>query len=90
MKFASYKSNDTNMWTIQNNYLYKEFVFSDFSEAFEFMTKVAAEAEKLKHHPLWTNSYNKVQIWLNTHDAGDIITDLDHKLAEKIDVLQQN
>ena len=76
------------MWTVQNNYLYEEFVFEDFSEAFSFMTKVATEAEKLNHHPLWTNSYNKVQIWLNTHDAGDIITDLDYRLAEKIDALR--
>ncbi len=77
------------MWTVQNNYVYEEFVFEDFSEAFSFMTKVAEEAEKLNYHPIWTNSYNKVKIWLNTHDEGDIITDLDYKLAEKIDALQQ-
>ena len=76
------------MWTVQNNYLYQEFTFKDFSEAFAFMTKVAAEAEKLSHHPLWTNTYNKVQIWLNTHDAGDIITDLDYDLAKRIDAVQ--
>ena len=75
------------MWTLQNNYLYAEFVFLDFSQAFTFITKVAAEAEKLNHHPIWKNNYNKVEIWLNTHDAGDIITDLDYKLAERIDAL---
>ena len=58
-----------------------------FSEAFAFMTRVAIEAEKMDHHPLWTNVYNKVEIWLSTHDAGDIVTEKDHKLAKKIDAL---
>ena len=75
------------MWTVKENTLYKKFEFKDFSEAFAFMTRVALEAEKLNHHPLWTNVYNKVEIWLNTHDAGDIITDLDHQLAAAIDGL---
>jgi len=75
------------MWTVKENTLYKRFEFKDFSEAFAFMTRVALEAEKLNHHPLWTNVYNKVEIWLNTHDAGDIVTDLDHQLAEAIDGL---
>jgi 4a-hydroxytetrahydrobiopterin dehydratase len=51
------------------------------------MTRVAIEAEKLNHHPLWTNVYNKVEIWLSTHDAGDTVTDLDYKLALAIDDL---
>jgi 4a-hydroxytetrahydrobiopterin dehydratase len=51
------------------------------------MTRVALEAEKMNHHPLWTNVWNKVEIWLNTHDAGDIVTDKDHKLSKKIDGL---
>ena len=75
------------MWTVKENTLYKKFEFKNFSEAFAFMTRVALEAEKLNHHPLWTNVYNKVEIWLNTHDAGDIITDLDHQLAAAIDGL---
>ena len=75
------------MWTLQDNKLYKQFVFSNFSEAFAFMVRVAIEAEKLNHHPLWTNVYNKVDIWLNTHDAGDIVTELDHQLAKAIDGL---
>jgi 4a-hydroxytetrahydrobiopterin dehydratase len=73
------------MWHEQNNTFYKKFEFRDFSEAFAFMTRVALEAEKMNHHPLWTNVYNKVEIWLSTHDAGDIITDKDRKLAKKID-----
>jgi 4a-hydroxytetrahydrobiopterin dehydratase len=69
------------MWKEENNTLYKKFEFKNFSEAFAFMTRVAIEAEKMDHHPLWTNVYNKVEIWLSTHDAGD------HKLADKIDKL---
>ncbi|MFL9481867.1 4a-hydroxytetrahydrobiopterin dehydratase [Chitinophagaceae bacterium LWZ2-11] len=73
------------MWTEKNNTLYKKFEFANFSEAFAFMTRVALVAEKMDHHPLWTNVYNKVEIWLNTHDAGDIVTDKDRKLSAKID-----
>ena len=73
------------MWKESDNKLYKKFEFKDFSEAFGFMTRVALAAEKMDHHPLWTNVYNKVEIWLNTHDAGDVVTDKDRKLAEKID-----
>jgi len=74
-------------WTEKNNSLYRKLEFSDFSEAFAFMLRVAIEAEKLNHHPLWTNVYNKVEIWLSTHDAGDIVTEKDIKLAEKINTL---
>ncbi|MFN8249559.1 MAG: 4a-hydroxytetrahydrobiopterin dehydratase [Ferruginibacter sp.] len=75
------------MWKEENNKLYRKLVFRDFSEAFAFMTRVAMIAEKMNHHPLWTNVYNQVDIWLSTHDAGDIVTDKDRKLAEKIDQL---
>jgi 4a-hydroxytetrahydrobiopterin dehydratase len=75
------------MWKEENNTLYKKFEFKDFSEAFAFMTRVALAAEKMDHHPLWTNVYNKVEIWLCTHDAGDIVTDKDRKLAAIIDKL---
>ena len=73
------------MWEEQNNKLYKKFEFKTFSEAFAFMTIVALASEKMDHHPLWTNVYNKVEIWLNTHDAGDVITEKDRKLAVIID-----
>ena len=73
------------MWKEENNTLYKKFEFNDFSAAFAFMTRVALAAEKANHHPLWTNVYSKVEIWLNTHDAGDIITEKDRKLAKVID-----
>jgi 4a-hydroxytetrahydrobiopterin dehydratase len=75
------------MWTEINNKLYRKFEFSNFSEAFAFMTRVAMEAEKMNHHPLWTNVWNTVEIWLSTHDAGDVVTDKDKKLAEKINKL---
>ena len=75
------------MWQETDNKLYKAFKFKDFSEAFSFMTRVALLAEKMDHHPTWTNTYNSVEIWLNTHDAGDVVTDKDRKLAEGIDKL---
>jgi 4a-hydroxytetrahydrobiopterin dehydratase len=76
------------MWEEKNNSLYRAFEFKTFSEAFAFMTRVALAAEKMDHHPLWTNVYNKVEIWLSTHDAGDVVTDKDRKLAEKIDKIK--
>ena len=75
------------MWQETDNKLYRAFKFKDFSEAFSFMTRVALLAEKMDHHPTWTNTYNSVEIWLNTHDAGDVVTDKDRKLAEGIDKL---
>jgi len=73
------------MWTEENNQLKRSFQFSNFIEAFTFMTKVAFVAEKMNHHPNWNNSYNKVDISLYTHDAGNTITDKDRKLASEID-----
>ena len=73
------------MWTETSNKLYRKFTFTDFSEAFAFMTRVALAAEKMDHHPEWKNVYNTVEIWLSTHDAGDTVTDKDRTLAEQID-----
>ncbi|SDG47972.1 4a-hydroxytetrahydrobiopterin dehydratase [Chitinophaga filiformis] len=75
------------MWEEKKNQLYRSFEFKNFREAFAFMTKVALVAEKMDHHPNWTNVYNKVEIYLCTHDAGDVITEKDHKLAKAIDGL---
>ncbi len=75
------------MWQEKDNKLYRAFEFKDFSRAFSFMCRVALLAEKMNHHPTWTNTWNKVEIWLNTHDAGDIVTDKDKKLATGIDGL---
>lgn len=73
------------MWQEENNQLTRSFKFDDFIEAFGFMTKVALVAEKMNHHPTWTNTYNKVDISLSTHDAGNTVTAKDKKLAAEID-----
>ncbi len=75
------------MWTETDNKLKAEFKFNDFVEAFAFMTKVAFYAEKMDHHPSWSNIYNSVIIELSTHDAGDIVTEKDYQLARAIDKL---
>ena len=75
------------MWTEKNNALNRVFKFKDFTQAFAFMTEVAFAAEKMGHHPAWSNVYNTVDIKLNTHDAGDIVTEKDHALAATIDVV---
>ena len=74
-------------WKEVDNHLTKTFTFKDFSEAFTFMTRVAIIAEKMNHHPTWTNTWNKVTFELSTHDAGNTVTDRDRKLAEAIDRL---
>ena len=75
------------MWEEKDNKLYRKIEFKDFSEAFAFMTRVAIEAEKMNHHPEWKNVWNTVEVWLNTHSAGNIVTDKDRQLAKKIDAL---
>ena len=75
------------MWEEKDNSLYRKFVFKDFNEAFGFMSRVALIAEKMDHHPKWTNVWNTVEVWLSTHSAGDVVTDKDRKLAAAIDKL---
>lgn len=67
--------------------LVKEFSFKNFVQAWGFMSSVALLAEKMDHHPDWSNVYNRVSIRLSTHDAGNKITDKDRKLAAEIDKL---
>ena len=74
-------------WEEKGNELVKSYQFKDFSEAWAFMSRVALLAEKMDHHPAWTNVYNTLEIRLNTHSAGNIVTDKDRKLAEGIDKL---
>jgi 4a-hydroxytetrahydrobiopterin dehydratase len=76
------------MWQEQNNQLVKVFMFKDFVEAFGFMAQVALLAEKMDHHPNWSNVYNRVEICLSTHDAGNIVTDKDRQLAAAIDQIR--
>jgi 4a-hydroxytetrahydrobiopterin dehydratase len=73
------------MWKEKNNQLNQIFQFSDFVEAFAFMTQIAFLSEKMNHHPNWSNVYNKVEITLFTHDANNTITEKDRKLAKEID-----
>jgi len=72
-------------WKEEENALCASYQFKNFREAFGFMTEVAIESEKMNHHPNWSNVWNKVEFKLNTHDAGDVVTDKDHALAQKID-----
>jgi len=74
-------------WEEIDKKLYKVLLFKDFQEAFAFMVRVAFLSEKCNHHPKWTNLYNKVEIWLSTHDAGDVVTEKDRNLAREIDKL---
>lgn len=75
------------MWKEENNTLKRTFEFKDFTQAFGFMAQVAIIAEKMGHHPNWSNVYNKVSFELTTHDEGNTITEKDKKLAEEIDKL---
>lgn len=74
-------------WKEKNDQLVREFEFKNFSEAWAFMTRVALAAEKMDHHPEWTNVYNKVVIKLSTHSAGNTVTKKDKDLAAIIDSL---
>ncbi|HNS11519.1 MAG TPA: 4a-hydroxytetrahydrobiopterin dehydratase [Bacteroidia bacterium] len=73
------------MWEENDNKLQAQFEFKDFIHAFAFMTRVAFIAEKMNHHPEWSNVWNKVNISLSTHDAGNIVTEKDRKLADAIE-----
>ena len=67
-------------WSLENGKLHREFTFANFIEAFGFMTQSALVAEKMDHHPEWSNVYNRVVVDLTTHDAGGL-TELDFELA---------
>ena len=78
------KLNQLKQWTFDGSKLNREFIFSDFNEAFRFMALVALEAEKTDHHPEWSNIYNRVNVSLISHDVNGI-TDKDFALAGTID-----
>ncbi len=78
------------MWKEQDNKLHKEYKFLNFTQAFAFMTQVAFAAEAMSHHPEWTNVYNRVSFNLTTHDAGNIVTQKDRLLAERIDEIAKD
>jgi len=70
------------MFKERNNKLRATFKFKDFKQAFAFMTECAMYIEQQNHHPEWSNVYNTVKVALCTHDAGDIVTKKDHKIAK--------
>jgi ribonuclease HI/pterin-4a-carbinolamine dehydratase len=78
---------NTDSWQEKDGALYKEFKFKDFQEAFSFMQAVAAEAEARQHHPRWQNEWNRVRIWLSTHDAGGQLAEAIDKFYEQRAVL---
>ena len=75
------------MWAESNNKLFKKFVFTDFTASIAFINKIALLAEKENHHPVIYNIYKIVEIRLQTHDAGNKITEKDRNLAAEIDKL---
>jgi 4a-hydroxytetrahydrobiopterin dehydratase len=78
------------MWQESTQKLQAEFLFKDFIAAFGFMSQVALVAEKMNHHPEWSNVYNRVQITLTTHDAGNTVTEKDRQLAKAIEEIYKS
>jgi 4a-hydroxytetrahydrobiopterin dehydratase len=76
-------------WTLAGGKLRREFAFADFSEAFGFMARAALAAEKMDHHPDWSNVWSRVTVELSTHDAGGL-TELDFELAATMDRLSRS
>lgn len=83
ISLKSLNSNSKYSWEIRDAKLYQEFKFKNFISAFGFMTQVAILAERANHHPEWSNVYNKVKIYLVTHEAKGI-SKRDFELAHEI------
>jgi len=83
ISLKSLNDNSENSWKIKDGKLYREFKFTSFVSAFGFMTQVAILAERANHHPEWSNVYNKVKIYLTTHEAKGI-SKRDFELAQEI------
>lgn len=75
------------MWQNQQGKLYQKFTFKDFQEAVAFMNQIAEIADKLNHHPKIHNNWNTVELWLSTHDAGDVVTEKDQVFADRVSEL---
>ncbi len=93
---ARYKLNDEEIttalttlpgWQVQEGKLVKQFKFGSFAKAMGWMVTVALVAEKMNHHPEWSNVYNRVTVALVTHDLGNVISNLDVELATKMEQL---
>lgn len=89
VEISSFLTDNLQNWTFENNSITRNFKFKSFIEAFSFMTAIALAAEKLNHHPDWSNSYNKVDIALTNHEAKGV-TQLDFDLAIIIDRIFNN
>jgi 4a-hydroxytetrahydrobiopterin dehydratase len=83
-KYKIFES-DSFKWIEDNNKLIRKFEFKDFNEALAFINKLSPICESMNHHPEINWVYNKIEITLSTHDAGDKVTELDYQLANKID-----
>jgi 4a-hydroxytetrahydrobiopterin dehydratase len=83
-KYKIFES-DSFKWIESNDKLKRKFEFKDFNEALAFINKLAPICESMNHHPEINWVYNKIELTLSTHDAGDKITELDYQLANKID-----
>ncbi len=77
-------------WNLGEDKIYKEYLFNDFKEALAFIVRVGFEAERLGHHPEIYNVYNRVSIALQTHDAGNKVTQKDIELARDIETLRDS
>ncbi len=78
------------MWQESTQQLQATFHFKDFIAAFGFMSQVALVAEKMNHHPQWSNVYNRVEVVLTTHDAGNTVTEKDRQLAAAIEEIYKS
>jgi 4a-hydroxytetrahydrobiopterin dehydratase len=81
---------DLQGWQVAGDSIQKSLTFNDFKQAMSFMVSAGFEAEALAHHPEWKNVYNRVEITLSTHDAGNKVTQKDIDLAKRIDKLVKN
>lgn len=77
-------------WKEENQVLIKTFTFASFEEAMQFMQNATPFISETDHHPTWSNTYNRVEVKLTTHDAGNKITDKDRKLADYLDKLYKS
>jgi 4a-hydroxytetrahydrobiopterin dehydratase len=74
-------------WKEENQVLLKTFTFASFEEAMQFMQNATPFISETDHHPTWSNTYNRVEVKLTTHDAGNKVTEKDRKLAAYLDEL---
>ena len=76
-------------WQIVDGKLRRNYTFGSFAEALGWMVSAGVEADKMDHHPEWSNVYSRVQVNLVTHDLGNAISNLDAELAQKMEMLAQ-